>query len=100
MLFKIFVFELQIELSGGVDHMLHLDVILDVLHVFEDSCELSSHDDLPAVHYYRNSNKTDEPKPVLRGEDAFPDAEGVKESKILGKEQGNPPEAVEKGVYF
>lgn len=86
MLFKIFVFELQIELSCGVDHMLHLDVILDILHVLEDSCKLSGYDYLPAVHYYRNSNETDEPNPVIRGEDAFPDSKGVKESKILGKE--------------
>ena len=86
MLFKIFVFELQIEFSCSVDHMLHLDVVLDVLHMLEDSCELSSYDYLPAVHYYRNSNETDESNPVFRGKYAFPDSEGVKESKILGKE--------------
>lgn len=98
MFLEILVPELQEELVGDFDDFVDIQMVFDVLQVLEDCGEVVVDDDLLAGHYDGDCKETDELEVVLRGEDALPDSESVKEVEILCVEKGDPSEAIEERI--
>lgn len=97
-LLEILVPELKEQLVGDLDHLIDVQMILDVLEVLEDGGEVVVDDDLLAGHDDGDGKETDELEVVLRREDAFPDSESVEEVEVLSVEESDPSEAVEERI--
>ena len=68
-----------------MNYCMNINMILDILQMFQDIGELSINYDLFAVHYDGDCNKINEPNPIFSWEYALPNTKCVKKSKILCK---------------
>ena len=73
-------------------------MFLNVLKVLEDSRKLILLNELTTRYQYRYRKELDMLRPIVSRENELPNSEGVKQSKVLSIEQGDPSEAVEKRI--